>query len=214
MAPSQPAPGHCLRLRQPGNLRHPRFFVLRRKASESHRDEVIASPQYYRGLVARKLTPIVWKFAALELCGAPLKTSAFHVISKPSKPAASTTALSSASSRAPAIQPVHKSMLALDSSGTGVCTMMSPIWSLPPGLSTRASSLKAATPIWAEVDHAVGDDHVRPAIIDGQRLSQALAELDVGRPHGLGAPAGPSPASPASCLLPPRGLRGRRDAPR
>jgi hypothetical protein len=42
-------------------------------------------------------------------------------------PAATTVAWSSASSRAPAIQPFHKSMLRLAPSPTGFCTRMSPI---------------------------------------------------------------------------------------
>ena len=71
--------------------------------------------------------PTVSKAAADDSCGAPLKTSAFHVISNPSKPAAATTDLSSASSRAPAIQPVHSSTLFLASSGTALCTRMSAI---------------------------------------------------------------------------------------
>jgi hypothetical protein len=44
------------------------------------------------GLRARKLMPTVPNFAALEACGAPLKTSARQVISKPTKPAATTVA--------------------------------------------------------------------------------------------------------------------------
>jgi len=41
---------------------------------------------------ARKLIPSVPNFAALEDCGAPAKTSARHVISKPTNPAATTVA--------------------------------------------------------------------------------------------------------------------------
>jgi hypothetical protein len=68
------------------------------------------------GFLAMKLIPIVPKSAALEDCGAPLNTSPRQVISKSTKPAAATAAFSSASSRAPAIQPVQRSMLALVSS--------------------------------------------------------------------------------------------------
>ena len=97
------------------------------------------------GLRARKLMPSVPKFAALLDCGAPLKTSARQVISNATKPAATTVAANSASSRAPAIQPVHKSMFRLALSGTGFCTRMSPICRRPPGLRTRAISRKAAS---------------------------------------------------------------------
>ncbi len=63
--------------------------------------------------------PNVPKFAALPSCGAPAKTSARHVISNPSNPAAVTTASSSASSRAPAIQPFQRSMFCFAPSDTG-----------------------------------------------------------------------------------------------
>ncbi len=71
-----------------------------------------------RGFRARKLIPSVPKLAALDDCGAPLKTSACQVISKSTKPAATTVSISSASSRVPAIQPVHRSILLLALSGT------------------------------------------------------------------------------------------------
>jgi hypothetical protein len=44
------------------------------------------------GFRALKLMPNVPNFAALDACGAPLKTSARHVISNPTKPAATTVA--------------------------------------------------------------------------------------------------------------------------
>ena len=62
------------------------------------------------GLVALKLMPTVPNALALDACGAPSKTSAFQVIAESVKPAATTVASSSASSRAPAIQPVHRPM--------------------------------------------------------------------------------------------------------
>src|SRR5712691_13480546 len=74
------------------------------------------------GLRARKLIPSVPKAAALLDWGAPLKTSARQVISKPTKPAATTVASNSVSNRAPAIQPVHRSISRLALSGTGFCT--------------------------------------------------------------------------------------------
>lgn len=44
------------------------------------------------GFRARKLTPTVPNSAALDACGAPLNTSARHVISNPTNPAATTVA--------------------------------------------------------------------------------------------------------------------------
>ena len=69
----------------------------------------------YSGLRALKLIPVVPKAFADELCGAPSKTVLLQVISKFSKPAIPTTAASSASSRAPAIHPVQRSMFRLGS---------------------------------------------------------------------------------------------------
>ena len=85
------------------------------------------TPSWPQGLVARKLMPTVPNALALDACGAPLKTSAFQVISNSEKPAATTVASSSASSRAPAIQPVHRSISFLAPSGTSRSTRMSPI---------------------------------------------------------------------------------------
>jgi hypothetical protein len=73
------------------------------------------------------LMPTVPNWAALDACGAPLNTSTRQVISKPTKPAAATVAWSSASSRAPAIQPFHRSMFRLAPSPTAFWTRMSPI---------------------------------------------------------------------------------------
>ena len=81
--------------------------------------------------------PTVPKAAALEAWGAPANTVSFQVISKPVNPADVTTCSSSASSRAPAIQPVHKSIFFFADSGTALVTRISPIWIRPPGLSTR-----------------------------------------------------------------------------
>ena len=87
--------------------------------------------------------PLVPKLAAEDACGAPSKTSARQVISKSVNPDAATTAASSASSRAPAIQPVQRSMSCFASSGTGLSIVMSPICRRPVGLSTRAISPSA-----------------------------------------------------------------------
>src|SRR5690606_25614812 len=98
----------------------------------------------FTGLRARNVMPNVPKSAALVCCGAPAKTSACQVISKSTKPAATTVACSSASSRAPAIQPVHRSIRCLAVSGTARCTRISATCRRPPGLSTRAISLSVA----------------------------------------------------------------------
>ena len=88
-------------------------------------------------LWARKFIPTVPNCAALEAWGAPPKTSARQVISNPTNPAATTVAFNSASSRAPAIQPFQRSTLRLSFGDTVFETRISPIWSRPPGLSTR-----------------------------------------------------------------------------
>src|SRR5207244_2746983 len=44
--------------------------------------------------------------------------------------------------------------------------------------------------VWAEVDHSIADDHVYRRLIDRERLSEALAEFDVGDPCFLGAGGG------------------------
>ena len=75
-------------------------------------------PPLRQGLAARKLIPTVPNAPALDACGAPSKTLAFQVISKSVKPAATTVDWSSASSRAPAIQPVQRSTFFFAPSGT------------------------------------------------------------------------------------------------
>src|SRR6185503_7244283 len=82
--------------------------------------------------------------------------------------AATTVASSSASSRAPAIQPVHRSILRLALSGTAFCTRMSPICSRPLGLSTRAMSR-------------------RPAILSGKRFSTPLEITTSAHASGAGS---------------------------
>jgi len=47
-------------------------------------------PSIPQGFVARKFIPTVPNALALDACGAPSKTSAFQVISKSVKPAATT----------------------------------------------------------------------------------------------------------------------------
>ena len=84
-------------------------------------------PPLAQGLIARKLIPTVPNALALDACGAPSKTLAFQVISKSANPAANTVDCSSASSRAPAIQPVHRSIFLFAPSGTSRLTRMSAI---------------------------------------------------------------------------------------
>jgi len=88
------------------------------------------------GFLALKFTPSVPNFTAAVSWGVSWKTSLRHVSSNPSKPASVTTAASSASSRAPAIQPVQRSMSLFASSGISFCTMMSASCKRPPGFST------------------------------------------------------------------------------
>ena len=86
---------------------------------------------------ALKLIPSVPKLAALPSCGASLKTSFRQVIAKSSNPHDKINDSSSSSRRAPAIHPVHKSILRLALSGTFFWTKISAICNRPPGLSTR-----------------------------------------------------------------------------
>jgi hypothetical protein len=83
---------------------------------------------YPPGLNARKFTPRVPNSSAsLEGRAAPSKTFFRQVTSNPSNPAATTVAWSSASSRAPAIQLVQRSMSRFAPSGTSRSTVMSAI---------------------------------------------------------------------------------------
>ena len=70
--------------------------------------------------------PTVPNCAALDDCGAPAYTSTREVISNPTNPAATTVAWSSASSRAPAIQPFQRSMLRLSFAPSAFWMRMSP----------------------------------------------------------------------------------------
>lgn len=90
----------------------------------------------FYGFRVRKLIPTVPNLSALDACSAPANTSAFQTISKSVKPAETTVASSSASSRAPPIQPVRRSILCFALSGTSRFTRRSPICNLPPGRNT------------------------------------------------------------------------------
>ena len=85
-------------------------------------------PGLVRGFVARNATPCVPNAAALEALAAPEKVSQRCALNSTStSPAASMIARISASSRAPAIQPVHRSTFSLAASGTAFATTMSAI---------------------------------------------------------------------------------------
>jgi hypothetical protein len=71
--------------------------------------------------------PSVPNLAALDCWGAPAKTSFLQVISKSVNPLATTVAWSSSSRRAPAIQPVQRSILRFAPSETAFRTAMSAI---------------------------------------------------------------------------------------
>jgi hypothetical protein len=81
-----------------------------------------------RGFMARYATPWVPNAAALEALGAPENVSQRCGLNSTStSPTVSMIAFISASSRAPAIQPVQRSMLSFAESGTARATTMSAI---------------------------------------------------------------------------------------
>jgi hypothetical protein len=84
---------------------------------------------------ALKLIPSVPKLVALPACGASLKTSLRQVMAKSLNPHDKTSDSSSSSRRAPAIQPVHKSILRFALSGTSFWTRISAICNRPSGWS-------------------------------------------------------------------------------
>ena len=90
--------------------------------------------------VAVRLTPITLYRRAVRSFDVPVKQSKRATMSTFSKPAATNAPVSSASSRAPAIQPVHKSMSRSALSGSSSPMTMSAICTRPPGFRTRAIS--------------------------------------------------------------------------
>lgn len=96
-----------------------------------------SSPQGFR---ARIGYPYVPNCRALSSPPAPPNVSTIGPNSTSARPAPSITVTHPAHGRAPAIQPVHRSMSLSADSGTGLLTQMSAIWARPPGLRTRATS--------------------------------------------------------------------------
>ncbi len=101
--------------------------MFRTRPSIAHQSRKSVYAAMHHGFLARKLMPTVPNASALEACGAPANTLAFQGISKSTNPADVTTLASSASSRAPAIHPVHKSIFSLADAGTALLTRISPI---------------------------------------------------------------------------------------
>jgi hypothetical protein len=73
-----------------------------------------------------------------------------------------------------------------DSGETGRLLAMSANCSIPPGRNTRRISAKTRCLSVLRLITPLGDDHVGPAVLDGQRLGEASAELDVSQAEGLG----------------------------
>lgn len=63
---------------------------------------------------------------------------------------------------------------------------MSANWSVPPGRSTAVDLGEHGALAGAQVDGPVGEDDVRPAIVDRQRLGERFAEFDVAQTERLG----------------------------
>jgi hypothetical protein len=92
---------------------------------------------------AARLTPVTPYRRAVRSFEVPAKQSNRVVIATSPNPADVNTPMSSASSRAPAIQPVQRSMSRKALSGRISPMTMSAICTRPPGLSTRAISATA-----------------------------------------------------------------------
>ena len=95
--------------------------------------------------------------------------------------------MSSASSRAPAIQPVHKSMSRNASSGSTSPITMSAIWTRPPGLRTRTISAIARCLSGYQIEHAVGDHDIDGPRIDAKSGGIAITDLDIRQSASRGA---------------------------
>ncbi len=98
-----------------------------------------------RDFRARYAIPMMPKSYAAVCRAASLKMSPRHTISKSSNPAFDNFSASSASSRAPAIQPVQSSTFLLALSGIGFSTKISATWTQPPGLRTLFNSRNTAS---------------------------------------------------------------------
>jgi hypothetical protein len=93
--------------------------------------------------VANRFTPITPYRPTARSFAVPAKQSNRLVIATLRSPTEVKTSMSSASSRAPAIQPVHRSISRKALSGRTSPMMMSAIWTRPPGFRTRAISATA-----------------------------------------------------------------------
>ena len=82
---------------------------------------------YYTGFRALRLMPCVPNFMALDGSGTSSKILCLCATTASSKPASVTAFISTASSRPPAIHPVHKDISSRADSGTARDTRMSPI---------------------------------------------------------------------------------------
>src|SRR6266540_1522056 len=92
-------------------------------------------------------------------------------------------------SRAPAIQPVHSAMSSFASCGTGFCTSMSPSCRRPLGFEDSSHVAQGGVFVRHQVQHAVRDDHVSPAVLDRQGFAETFTEIDVVRACRRGARA-------------------------
>lgn len=106
------------------------------------------------------------------------------------KPESSSIFCQPARGSPPAIQAAHRSISRRASGGTGRPLATSANCSAPPGRSTRWISASTVLLSRAEIDRAVRDDDVGPAVFDGQGLGQAFAELDLLQPERVGAGPG------------------------
>jgi len=94
----------------------------------------------YRDRMARIFTPTTPYLLAVRSLVVPAKQSNRSTMRGSSNPAVPNASMISASSRAPAIQPVQRSMSRSALSGSVSPMRMSAIWARPPGLRTRAIS--------------------------------------------------------------------------
>ena len=116
-----------------------------------------------------------------------------------SKPCRSRSLAYSASSSAPAIQPVQRSMLRRPSSLTGFWIVTSAIWMRPPGREHAEELGEDGVLVGDQVDDAVRDHDVEARVRERQLLGLALDELDVRRRPSRRRPRAPWRASLASC---------------
>ncbi len=108
-----------------------------------------------------------------------------QTISKSSNPAFESLPASSASSRAPAIQPVQRSMFLLALSGMGLSIKTSAICRRPPGFRIRFISVKISSLSWGQVDSSIGDDNVSPSVFHRKLFEKTLMERGIFNARGF-----------------------------